>query len=63
MVWQSPWRLKAVVDSWLFMRSIQDLERDPMGEAEKAQRVIDDLVKERPGARVRVIWVDKGNWN
>jgi len=34
-----------------------------MGEAEKAQRVIDDLVRERPGSRVRVIWVDKGNWN
>ena len=63
MVWESHGWLKAVVDSWLFMRSIQDLERDPMGEAEKAQRVIDDLVKERPGARVRVIWVDKGNWN
>lgn len=52
-----------MVDDWLFFWSIQDLERDPLGEVQKAQRVIADLVKERPKAHVRVVWIDKGNWN
>ena len=50
-------------DSWLFVEDVQDLARDPVGQTEKAKRIIDDLTRERPEARVRFTWVDKGNWN
>lgn len=49
-----------MVESWVFLECIDDFNRDPVGETEKAKKVIAALRSEFPDAHVKVMWIKKG---